>query len=70
MNTLAMDVIRIDGGTQPRARIDQSVVDEYAEAMMSLFGEAFIRDLMREFSTLLDQGDRDAKLDRGEEVAP
>jgi hypothetical protein len=30
---LALDLLRDDGGTQPRAKIDESVVAEYAEAM-------------------------------------
>ena len=30
---LALDKIRVDGGTQPRAKIDQHVVEEYVEAM-------------------------------------
>ena len=29
--TLTLDEIRIDGGTQPRVAIDQGIVDEYAE---------------------------------------
>jgi hypothetical protein len=33
--TLPLDGIRIDGGTQPRERIDESAVQEYAEAMDS-----------------------------------
>lgn len=32
---LATQHIRIDGGTQPRAELNESVVDEYAEAMAS-----------------------------------
>jgi hypothetical protein len=37
MNKLLMlPEIRIDGGTQPRAEIDQATVDEYAEAMRQL----------------------------------
>jgi hypothetical protein len=31
--TLKLDSIRTDGGTQPRAKIDQSLIGEYAEAM-------------------------------------
>jgi hypothetical protein len=31
--SIALDSIRIDGGTQPRARIDEAVVAEYAQAM-------------------------------------
>lgn len=33
--TLALSVIRADGGTQPRATLNMLVVDEYAEAMKS-----------------------------------
>jgi len=32
-DVLALDVLRLDGGTQPRAVIDHDVVAEYAEAM-------------------------------------
>jgi hypothetical protein len=31
LKTLRLDEIRIDGGTQPRVAIDQSIVDEYAQ---------------------------------------
>jgi hypothetical protein len=31
VQTLRLDEIRIDGGTQPRVAIDQEIVDEYAE---------------------------------------
>lgn len=33
MNTLAIDLIRIDGGTQPRAHLNPETVTEYANAM-------------------------------------
>jgi ParB-like nuclease domain len=32
-STLALDAIRLDGGTQPRATLDHSVVQHYADAM-------------------------------------
>jgi hypothetical protein len=33
MNTLlSLDAIRLDGGTQPRAGLDDALVQEYAEA--------------------------------------
>lgn len=43
METLAIAGIRIDGGTQPRAQIDQDVVSEYAEAMRAGVGFPSIR---------------------------
>src|SRR3954452_4224513 len=33
IKTVPLDMIRLDGGTQPRAAIDESLVAEYAEAM-------------------------------------
>jgi hypothetical protein len=33
MRTIELSRIRVDGGTQPRAAIDQATVDEYAESM-------------------------------------
>lgn len=38
-SSLALDEIRIDGGTQPRCEIDESLVAEYAEAVAA--GEKF-----------------------------
>lgn len=32
---LTIDEMRLDGGTQPRARLDQSTINEYAEAMLN-----------------------------------
>lgn len=32
---IAIDDLRLDGGTQPRARLDQSTINEYAEAMLN-----------------------------------
>jgi ParB-like chromosome segregation protein Spo0J len=33
INVIALAKIRLDGGTQPRAALDQATVDEYADAM-------------------------------------
>jgi uncharacterized protein (DUF1015 family) len=33
VNSLRIDIIRTDGGTQSRAKLDESVIEEYAEAM-------------------------------------
>ena len=33
MDRIALDAIRLDGGTQPRARINEKVVAAYAAAM-------------------------------------
>lgn len=35
LKTLQLDEIRIDGGTQPRASIDQELLSEYADAMQA-----------------------------------
>lgn len=33
IRTLELSAIRLDGGTQPRSKIDESLVAEYAAAM-------------------------------------